>query len=194
MAGPDARPSMQSPWNEQMPANVSPALRATRMWPSSVWFMPNIDVPRTMVPTPMPVPTVTYAKSSRPRAAPQRPSASAAPFTSVSKPTGTPAAAAEPSTPRRCRASPALVVDVMKPNVGEPARRSTGPNDAMPSARGAPYCDRQRSSTASICRSVSSRSPVGRRSTARTSSGPVPRMQTHLVPPNSTPASSLVGG
>ena len=58
----------------------------------------------------------------------------------------------------------------------------------------APCCERQRSSTASIWRSVSSRSPVGSRSTARTSSGPVPRMHTHLVPPNSTPASSLVAG
>ena len=52
---------MQSPWNGQTPANVSPVLRATRMWPSSVWFMPKIGRPRTMVPTPMPVPTVTYA-------------------------------------------------------------------------------------------------------------------------------------
>src|SRR6185436_20967390 len=82
----------------------------------------------------------------------------------------------------------------MKPQVGEPTRMSTGPNDAMPSARGAPCCTRQRSRTDSIWRIVSSRSPVGRRSIARTSSGPVPRMHTHLVPPNSTPASSLAEG
>ncbi len=31
-----------------MPAKVSPALRATRMWPSSVWFMPKIERPRTI--------------------------------------------------------------------------------------------------------------------------------------------------
>ena len=105
MAGPDASPSMQSPWNVQMPAKVSPLLRATRMWPSSVWFMPKIERPRTMVPTPMPVPTVTYAKSSRPCAAPQRPSASAAPFTSVSKPTGAPKR--RPSRTREIGVAPA---------------------------------------------------------------------------------------
>ena len=80
--------------------------------------------------------------------------------------------------------------------VGRRARRADRPGRTRRcrARAAAPCCARQRSSTASIWRSVSSRSPVGSRSIARTSSGPVPRMHTHLVPPNSTPASSLVCG
>ena len=64
-------------------ASCLPRRRAIRMWPSSVWLHPNTGRPATISPTPTPVPTVMYAKSSSPRAAPQRPSASAAPLTSV---------------------------------------------------------------------------------------------------------------
>ena len=41
--------------------------------------------------------------------------------------------------------------------------------------------------------SVESRSAVGMLTLSRTSSGPEPMMQTHLVPPNSTPASRGLG-
>lgn len=53
---------------------------------------------------------------------------------------------------------------------------------------------RQSSRMDSIRESVSSGVVVGTTIRARMSSGPVPRIQTHFVPPSSTPASRFVSG
>ena len=125
---------------------------------------------------------------SRPRPAPQRCSARAAPFTSVSTPTGTPSARRN-GPARSTWAQPSLGVVVMKPNVGECACRSTGPNVARPrAARGQRRVCSVKNVTA---RWIVSAGPVlASRVSARTSWGPVPMAQTSLVPPTSTPPTS----
>ena len=171
MAGPDASPSMQSPWNGQTPANVSPGLAhdadvAELGVIHAEHRAATHDGAHADAGTHGDIREVVEARG----AAPQRPSASAAPLTSVSKPTGTP-------TP----AEPLADVGVAPAGLGRrgdvtPGGRTgaqiDGPERRDAERARAPYCARQRSSTASICRSVSSRSPVGRRSMARTSSGP----------------------
>src|SRR5262245_61351610 len=74
----------------------------------------------------------------------------------------------------------------MNPNVGEPGSRSTGPNVAMPSAASGQRreCSTKKASAPAM---VSAGLVVGRRSSARTSSGPEPIAQTTLVPPTSIP-------
>ena len=84
-------------------------------------------------PPPIPVPSVRYTKDLRPRAAPQRPSASAAALTSVSNPTGTPKAATNGPT-SGVPDQPALGVVVIDPYCGWPGRSSTGPNEPIPIA------------------------------------------------------------
>lgn len=149
------------------------------MCPISGCSSPWIVCPRSTAPPPMPVPIVRYSRLPTPRPAPQPHSASAAPLTSVPQPIGTPSAAptagARPVFPQS-----GLGVVVMSPQVGEPGRKSSGPNDAMPTAANGPRadcCRRKKSTARSI---VSHGDVVGMRSSARRSSGPVPTAQTNL--------------
>src|ERR1700722_921204 len=66
-----------------------------------------------------------------------------------------------------------------------------GPNEAMPSAFGGAAPSSHCWMTEAIALSVVSGSSVGKVTCARMSSGPVPSVQTHLVPPISTPASGV---
>src|SRR5438046_10325926 len=86
-----------------------------------------------MAPPPIPVPIVRYTKSERPWAAPHRASPKAAALTSVSNPTGKLSALRTVPTTSKFR-QPTLGVDVMNPKLEEPARKSTGPNEPMPTA------------------------------------------------------------
>jgi len=74
-------------------------------------------------------------------------------------------------------------VVVIRPQVGEPSRRSTGPNEPTPSASTGP----SRSKNAVARAIVSSGVVVGKVSLARRSSGPVPTAHCHFVPPVSIP-------
>src|ERR1700722_3886445 len=64
-----------------------------------------------------------------------------------------------------------------------------GPNEATPRAVGGAGPSSHFPSTAAIGSSVVFGSSVGKVTCARISSGPVPSVQTHFVPPISTPAS-----
>ncbi len=81
---------------------------------------------------------------SQPRAAPKRPSASAAAFTSVSTAVGTPSASRSGRT-MSTRDHPGFGVAVIRPKSGCDSRSSSGPNEAMPSAEIGRPCARCRS-------------------------------------------------
>src|SRR5262245_5291017 len=188
MASPEASPSRQSPWKGHAPGKGSAARSwGTRRWPISGCTSPWTRRPWTSAPPPMPVPTVTYTKGSDPRPAPHACSASAAPFTSVSNRTGTWRARANGPARSTCD-QPGFGVLVTCPHVGEAGSRSTGPNDAMPSAATGPCCAKNATAAAM----VSAGAPVGTRVSARMSSGPVPTAQTSFVPPASTPPSAVL--
>jgi hypothetical protein len=145
--------------------------------------------PFTINPTPMPVPTVTYARlvAAGPAACPCVNSNSAGAFTSVSKPTGTPYFCSAVST-SVCTHF-AFGVVVMYPYVGEAVPRSTGPNAATPSAAKG-ICA---SSQAAIAGSVSAGVVVGISVEVRVVNG-VPTAESAAlqdVPPSSMAARTV---
>src|SRR5829696_2273631 len=103
--------------------------------------------------------------------------------TSVSKATGTPSAAPIGPATSVCD-HPGFGVAVMKPHVGEPGRRSTGPKHPMPTASSGPAASR----AATVAAIVSAGVVVGIVVLGPRSSGPVPTATTHFVPPASMPA------
>src|SRR5881398_1561823 len=134
-----------------------------------------------MAPPPIPVPIVRYTKSESPCAAPHRASPKAAAFTSVSNPTGKLRALRTVPTKSKFR-QPAFGVEVMNPKLEEPARKSTGPNEPMPTAFNLPAEFSCRNLTAAA--TVHSGDVVGI-STVFRSSGPLPIPQMNFVPPAS---------
>src|SRR5881396_3780214 len=113
--------------------------------------------------------------------APHRASPKAAAFTSVSNPTGKPRALCTVPTKSKFR-QPAFGVEVMNPKLEEPARKSTGPNEPMPTAFNLPAEFSCRNLTAAA--TVHSGDVVGI-STVFRSSGPLPIPQMNFVPPAS---------
>ena len=110
-----------------------------RIWPISGCDSPCSSRPWLTKPPPTPVPMVRYSSELSPLPAPQRASASAAPLTSVSIPTGQPNARANgPATSAPLQ--PGLVVRVTWPQAMLPGTRSSGPNEAMPIAAGCGRC------------------------------------------------------
>src|SRR5436190_6371307 len=122
-------------------------------------------------------------KFDSPWAAPQRCSASAAAFTSVSKATGMSSRSLSAPT-TLVLLQPGFAVSVIQPNVSDPARTSTGPKEPTPRAA-TRTLSRVKNSTTQP--SVSGGVVVGMTSTSVRLAGPVPLAQTHFVPPASTP-------
>src|SRR5205085_361523 len=113
---------------------------------------------------------------SRPRPAPKRHSAIAAALTSVSKATGNPSAAASgPAT--SAPSQPGFGVVVIRPQPGEPGRRSTGPKQPTPSPSSGP-ASRKNSTARAI---VAAGAPVGKVATASTPPRPSPIAQFQRV-------------
>ena len=169
----------------------SPASRGTLTWPPSPWSMPRSGAPLMTSPTPIPVPTVTYAHDERsyPSARAAMNSASAGALTSVSNASGKLSGRFSPrrSGPKMSVSRhPGLGVVVMYPYRGDVWRcRSIGPKLATPSVSNS-----RAASHATTCASTASgRSPVANdaRSTTRVGS-PAAIATTHVVPPASTPA------
>src|SRR5882757_5024308 len=124
------------------------------------------------------------------RPAPQRCSAKAAAFTSVSKPTGHENSC--PSIPTTSTSlQPALGVLPMKPYFADCRSRMTGPKEATPIALKAPWeplCSTKKSRTAA---SVEMGSLVGKRNSAWSRPLSSPMAHTNFVPPASTARNAI---
>ena len=83
-------------------------------------------------------------------------------------------------------AQPGFGVVFTCPQVGEPSRRSTGPNDPIPIAATGPSLSKNATARPIVSAGV----VVGKVPVARRSSGDVPIAHTHFVPPPSMPPSA----
>jgi len=134
----------------------------------------------------MPVPTVTYASDVAFLHGRYLYSASAAAFTSVSNPIGTPSRS-EKYPAMSQFAQPGLGVLVMCPHSGDVLSSSTGPKLAMPRAPRLPWP----SNHSAACARVVAGSRVGIVCRAVMSDGERPTARTNFVPPASIAPNSF---